>query len=588
VSVTAPGTKRETRLRGVPASPLIAIGRAISIDSSSSSAPLRRIEPEEIEIEIDRFDRALQVAENELREVQTRFTSVSPGDPSLIVLAHLLILRDPLLVDGTRARIKNDQLSADSALRQTLAGLARSFDSIGDDYLRARKSDVSFVGERLFRILAGDEPTPEAPGPDAIIITHDLSPADAAALRGQVAGFATESGGSTSHTAIVARALELPAVVGVKDLCQVAAVGDTVVVDGLRGEVLVNPSPRKLAEYEARRAQYQALGREFAKVRDLPAETPDGQRFLLLANLELVDEVPGIRAHGAEGVGLFRTEFLYMNRDGLPTEKEHLAFARETLAAASPFPVTFRTLDLGGDKLIDPDHFAGEGLGAMRLRAIRLCLQRPEIFTPQLRGLLRASPGHAARLMFPLITGLGEFRAARAFVEGVRENLGAEGVDIPPIPIGAMIETPAAVLVADVLAREANFFCVGTNDLIQYTLAVDRADEAVAHYYRPLHPAILRMLKWIIDAARAANIPASVCGEMAGEPLYTPILMGLGFREFSMNASAIPAVKHVIRNLPLADATALSLRLLALNTVQENESLVRAFMKERFPALVAA
>lgn len=582
------GPKRELRLRGVPASPSIAIGRAVSLDDPARGEPLRRIEPDETSFELERFDRARERAEVELREIQARFTSVHPGDPSMIVVAHQLILRDPLLVDGTRTKIKQDLLAAESALRLVLLSLERSFDSIGDPYLRSRKSDVTFVGDRLFRILAGDEPTPEALGLDAIVVSSDLSPADAAALRGRAAGFATESGASTSHTAIIARALEMPAVVGVAGLCEVAAVGDLLIVDGLRGEVWVNPSPRKLVEYEARRARQLALGREFAANRDLPAETPDGRRYHLYANLELIEDVSGIRSHGAEGVGLFRTEFLYMNRADLPSEDEHLALGQDVLRTASPHPVTFRTLDLGGDKLIDPEHFAGEGFGAMRLRGIRLCLKRPDIFTPQLRGLLRAASEGSARLMFPLITGVAEFRAARGFVEGVRAALLAEGYEVPHIPIGAMIETPAAVLIADVLAQDASFFCVGTNDLIQYTLAVDRGDEEVATYYRPLHPAILRMLKATADAARAANIPASVCGEMAGDPLYTAVLMGLGFQELSMNASAIPAVKHVIRNLPQADASALALRLLAISTVDENETLVGSFMRERFPSLFGA
>jgi phosphotransferase system enzyme I (PtsI) len=582
------GVKREQRLRGIPASPPLAIGRVYFFDRKTSQPPPRRLEPEEIPGELSRFDAALAAAEAELSELQERFGRDHRGDHSLILDAHRMMLRDPLLVEGTRERISGELLAAEWALRRTLAEIQRAFDAISDDYLRARKSDVDFVGERILRCLAGGGAV-EGIGRDAVVVAADIGPADVVSLSHQrILGLATAIGGQTSHTAIVARALEIPAVVGVDGLIDAAAEGDLVIVDGLRGEVILNPTPQRLAETEARRARYLAFGREILKNRDLPARTTDGAQVVLRANVELDEETPSVLIYGAGGVGLYRTEFLYMNRQTLPTEEEHLAMAKAALEHVAPHPITFRTLDLGGDKRIDPAAFAGEGVFAMGLRAIRLCLQQPEIFRAQLRGLLLASAYGPMRIMFPLITGVAEFRDARAIVEAVREELAAEGYDLPPVPLGAMVETPGAVLVADALAREADFLCVGTNDLIQYTLAVDRADEAVAEYYRPLHPAILRMLKATVEAGRSAKIPVSICGEMAGEPMYAAILLGLGFDEMSMNAASVPAVKHVIRSLSYADAVIFTRRILSLPTSREVEALVEAFMRARFPELFSA
>jgi phosphotransferase system enzyme I (PtsI) len=401
-----------------------------------------------------------------------------------------------------------------------------------------------------------------------------------------VGGFVTEAGAKTSHTAIVARALEVPAVVGVGKLTSLVGRGDWVVVDGMRGVVVVNPTPGERAEYEAARARWRATEEDLLRTRDLPARTKDDVTVRVAGNIEFVEEVPSLLSHGGEAIGLYRTEFLFLGRTDLPSEEEHYQNYRKVLEAVAPRPVTIRTFDLGGDKLPVGMRMAADN-PALGLRAIRYCLRQPEMFRTQLRALLRASVHGNLKIMFPMISGVAELRAARRALEEARAELEREKVKMKEeVPVGIMIELPSAALIADRLAAECDFFSIGTNDLIQYTIGIDRQNKDVAYLYKPLHLAVLRMLDIVCAAGREAGIPVSMCGEMAGEPVNALVLIGLGVSELSMNGPSIPLVKRVIRAAKAGDGRALVARLLALTTADDIEREVKAEMARRFPGLL--
>jgi phosphotransferase system enzyme I (PtsI) len=428
-----------------------------------------------------------------------------------------------------------------------------------------------------------DEPPPEG----AIIVARDLSPADTALLlhERKVAAFVTDLGTQTSHTAIVARALGVPAVVGVARASLTANRGDWIAVDGGRGTVLLNPSPEERQGYETARQRYLAHERELLATRDLPATTLDGVTVRLVGNIEFAEEVESLLAHGGEGVGLYRTEFLYMGRSDLPDEEEHYQNYRRILESLAPRPVTIRTFDLGADKLPAgmKSHAENPALG---LRALRYCLRQPDLFRTQLRGLLRAAPHGNLKIMFPMVSGVAELREARRFLDDVAGELRSEGTAVTVPPVGIMVELPSAALIADRLSRECAFLSIGTNDLIQYTLAIDRQNKDVAYLYRPLHLAVLRTLQMICEAGRRAGIPVSMCGEMAGEPFYALVLLGLGLSELSMNGPSVPLVKRVVRAARAADGQELLRRLLELTAAADIERAVRDEMAARFPGLL--
>jgi phosphotransferase system enzyme I (PtsI) len=427
----------------------------------------------------------------------------------------------------------------------------------------------------------------ETPPEGAIIVAHDLSPADTALLLHdrKVGAFVTDAGAKTSHTAIVARALEVPAVVAVGRITALADRGDWIVVDGARGVVIINPTPGERADYEVARERFLDHERELLRTRDLPATTQDELTVRLAGNIEFAEEVPSLLSHGGEAVGLYRTEFLYLQRERLPTEEEHYLDARRILEALAPRPVTIRTFDLGGDKLPAGlrSHAENPALG---LRAIRYCLRQPDMFRAQLRGLLRASPHGNLKLMFPMISGIAELRAAKRAMMDVRDELKREGLEVPIPPVGIMIELPSAAMISDRLAAESDFFSIGTNDLIQYTIGIDRQNKDVAYLYKPLHLAVVRLLKLVCDNAATAGIPVSMCGEMAGEPMNALVLIGLGVTEFSMNGPSIPLVKRVIRAARAEDGRALAQRVLALTSADEIEREVKHEMTRRFGALL--
>jgi len=578
----------EIRKRGAGASPGIAIGRAYVVDRRKLKVPKRHVNSEEIDIEIARFRAAIAESDGQLERIKNKLVAREGEDHFHILEAHQLMLHDEHVVDETIRRIREDHINAEWALRRTVEQIKHIFDAIEDDYFRERRSDIDFVGDRILRNLLGEEEGPVAPPPDAVVVANDLSPGDTSQLhRAAVAALVTDAGGKTSHTAIIARAHEIPAVVGLEDVTNAVGNGDLVIVDGGAGLVIVNPEPQTVAHYRARARREAAIGEALLANRDLPAETIDGHRVHLFANVDVVEELEGAKQHGAEGVGLFRTEFLFLTKVDIPTEDEHYQYARSVVEQLGGKVATFRTFDLGGDK-VGPagTSLVREANPALGLRSIRISLsaQGRPLFLQQLRGLLRASAHGPLRIMFPMVSGVAEIREAKAAVEECKEDLRARGEPFDPaIKVGVMIEMPSVALIADMVAPEVDFFSIGTNDLIQYTLAIDRVNEHVSYLYKPLHPAILRIIRYVADAGREHRVPVAMCGEMAGDPLFALILLGLGLEELSMNAVAIPVVKSVVRASTFEEAQRLADHALTLATPDEIEELVRDHMAKRFP-----
>ncbi len=575
---------------GVGAAAGIAVGRAFIVDRRRVRTPKYHLEPDALDGEVLRLETALKLSEHQLDHIYEKLKADgSAGEEHLLILeAHRLMLRDEMLVTGVRSLIRDDAINAEWAIRRTVRKIKKIFDEIDHEYFRERRGDVDFVGDRIVRNLMGQVvDVDETPPEDSVVIAHDLSPADTVMLgRTPIQGIVTDVGTATSHSAIVARALGIPAVVGTGDITERAGQGDVVVVDGTHGVAILSPTPDEIDNY--RRARNQHLAQEAALLanRDLPARTSDGHRIHLYGNIEFTREVPVVCDHGGEGIGLYRTEFLYLGRRDLPTEDEHYEAYSEILEALAPQPVTIRTFDLGGDKV----PYTGrkrEPNPAMGLRALRLCFKEPKILEVQLRALLRASVHGNLSIMFPMVSGVGELRRAIAMVDQARTDLTAEGIEVSPaVKVGTMIELPSAVAVADQLATECDFFSIGTNDLIQYTLGIDRQNRDVAYLYRPLHLAVLRLIKQVVEAGHAAGIPVAICGEMAGDPALAPVLLGLGVDRLSMNAATIPLVKHVIRSVSLAECTSLVDEACALRTSDEIERFVRDEVQARFPDLL--
>jgi phosphoenolpyruvate-protein phosphotransferase (PTS system enzyme I) len=575
----------ETVRKGTAAAPGIAIGRAYLMDRRRLKVPKRHILADEIDAEIERFHRALDASDRQLERIKDKIEARF-DDHYNIITAHQLILHDEHLVDETIRNIRDRGVNAEWALRKTVEHIRGVFDSIEDDYFRERRSDVEFVGERVLRNLMGRD-TLVTPPPDAIVVAYDLSPADTAQFyRAAVAGLATDAGGNTSHTAIIARAHEIPAVVGLEDITAVVGNGDLIVIDGTNGVVVLNPSPETVALYRERARLEAAQGVALLQNVDLPATTKDEIRIALVANIDHEDEIRGALAYGAEGVGLFRTEFLYLTGGRIPDENDQFRHACSVIESMGARPVTFRTMDLGADKMavFMPDlHEANPALG---LRSIRLCMSTPvrPLFKQQLRGLLRAAENANMRIMFPMISGVRELDLALEVLAEVKDELVRDGIPFgQDTKVGIMIEMPSAAMVADHLARRVDFFSIGTNDLIQYTLAVDRVNEHVAYLYDAMHPALLRLIDMVVRAAATAGIPVGLCGEMAGDMNVVPLLLGLGLRELSMNAVAIPQVKQVIRSASVRELRTLATQALELPSGPEVKELVWTYLQRAKP-----
>jgi phosphotransferase system enzyme I (PtsI) len=576
--------------RGIGVSPGIAVGKALVLEMRRPRAKREVLDPARIPLEVSRLQQALETSRRQILEIQERIAREIGPQYARIFDAHLLILEDRLLVEEVTARIRDQQVNVEYAVQEVLEPIRQALSRVEDGYLRERRTDVDDVGDRLLRNLLGQRASfpVERPG-ETIVFAHDLSPSDTVQLHKEaILGVATETGGRTSHSAIMARSLEIPAVVGVEEICAHVRNQDPVILDGIEGLVILAPDRETLAHYHARRQQLEYAGRALHKLGALPAETQDGYRVRVTANIEFPEELSAVRAHGAEGIGLYRTEFLYLNRPDLPAEAEHVAVYRAVAAEMHPRPTIIRTLDFGGGKLASAIQLAAEENPSLGLRAIRLCLHRPDLFRTQLRAILRASAFGTLRIMYPMISGVAELRAANAILEEVKAELRSQGIAFDPeIQVGAMIEIPSAAVTADLLAREVDFFSVGTNDLIQYALAIDRINEQVAYLYEPLHPAVLRMLRNVVSAAHNEGIWVSMCGEMASDPLHGLLLVGLGFDELSMTPGSIPLLKRIIRSVTYGQAAEAAQRVFGCATAQEVERLLRQEMRERFPEYFA-
>ncbi|MDK2924408.1 MAG: phosphoenolpyruvate-protein phosphotransferase system enzyme [Bacillota bacterium] len=566
--------------QGVGAAPGIAIGPAVVVKRSQgeiSSETGAAFDPRREEARLAEAERAVRAEIAALRERTERELG---AEQAAIFTAHLLMLEDPALVGEARRLIATEGLSAVMAVKRVVAELSATLAALSDEYLRERAADVRDVGERLLAYLTGTAGQELVLKEPAVVVGTDLTPSQTARLpKDKLLGLASAAGGRTSHVAILARSLGVPAVVGLGEawISEVRD-GDLLVVDGTQGLVLVNPDPAELAAWRRRQAQEKAERERLAALRSLPAVTRDGRRLELAANIGSPADVEVARASGAEGVGLLRTEFLYMDRSELPTEDEQFEAYRAVARAFSPQPVIIRTLDVGGDKDIPYLGLKREENPFLGLRAIRFSLARPDIFRTQLRAILRASSYGNVKVMFPMVAAPQEVRAARAHLEAVREELITAGAKVADkIEVGIMVEVPAAALAADLLAPEVDFFSIGSNDLIQYTLAADRHNERVAYLYEPFHPAVLRLIERTISAAHGAGIWAGMCGELAGDPLAAPLLLGLGLDEFSMAAGSIPVVKERLRSLSYEEAQGLARVALSLPDAEA----VRALLTER-------
>ena len=554
----------EHRLSGLPVSPGIAIGPAHIGDGGDLPVYESHVAETEIEAERDRFAEAVAVSIKQLRKLKTKASGLPESaaeEVGYLLDAHLAMLSNSRLVRGVDQRITRARINAERAVQIEINEIAQSFATMRDPYLAARIEDIRVVGARLIRnLIKKPYVAYSAVAAGAVILAEELSPADTALMDPQrIAGFATVFGGAESHTAIVARALGLPAVLAVSSLLERTQAGDTVVIDGTDGIVIIDPSAETIRDYEERREAFRRERRHLARLRKLPAVTRDEVEITLEANLELPIELQQALANGAMGLGLVRSEFLYMSRDDLPDEEEQYAIFSALVRGMDGKPVTVRTFDLGGEKIARSltGHSAEATNPALGLRAIRLSLHDRRLLDPQLAAMLRAASVGPLRILLPMISTAGEIRRVRDALEQVARRLRRRGVRLPKAlpPLGAMIEVPGAALAADALAAEADLFAIGTNDLVQYTLAIDRGDEQVANLYNPLHPAVLRLIQFAIEAALRRGMPISVCGEMAGEPRFSALLLGLGLRNLSMAPRNIPRVKQRIRSLDMVAAT---------------------------------
>ena len=580
--------KGTTILKGIGVSPGIAIGKAYVLDrfDAKKISRYRLDESKLVAREIRRFRKALKESEKQLLEIKKKLGDYEGIEPLYIIDVHIMILKDRMLINDTIQNIKDKSINAEWALRITIDKYREIFNKVEDDYLRERISDVEYTGQRILENLVGKKhKTISDIGEDVIIVARDLSPADTAQMKVEkILGFATDIGGKTSHTAIVAKSIEIPAVVGLEKVVREVRNDDEIIIDGISGFVIVNPDPDILRRYEDKKKHYQTIEENLLQYADLPAITKDNYRVEIGANIEFVEEIPSAVAHGADGVGLFRTEYIYINREQLPTEDEHFFSYKSVIEGMGIKWSTIRTFDLGGDKFFSDPRLPREMNPQMGLRAIRFCLREVELFKVQLRAILRASAFGKTRFLFPMISGVGEFRDVKKIFNEVKDTLLAEGTPIgEDIEVGIMIEIPSAVMVADELAREADFFSIGTNDLIQYTLAIDRINERVSYLYEPLHPAVLKLIKRVVDAGHKAGIKVAMCGEMAGEPAYTMILLGLELDELSINPLAIPRVKKIIRGSSMWESKELLRKVMTFSTAAETEEFVRNYMTQRFP-----
>ncbi len=559
----------------------IAIGSAHILQRGTLEITPRSIEQTEIQAEIDRFKDAICCARRRLHSIREKIPDNTRSDIIAFIDTHLLMLNDAALVEVPINLITEHAYGAEWALQLQKESLVQVFDTMDDPYLRTRKDDVEHVVNQIQMALHEQDEEEEENLTGKVILAQDLTPADTIVMRHQgIAAFITEFGGPMSHTAILARSLGIPAVVGVPSITRILRQGELIVVDGERGVVLADADQRTLKYY--RRNIHAAADQATQRLSLIgkPATTKEGIRVALMANIELPEDIEVTRVLGADAVGLYRTEFLYMNREGMPDEEEHYQTYRAVIEGLNGIPITIRTLDLGADKQVDGCTVTASCNPALGLRAIRLCLKEPKMFQPQIRAILRAAVHGPVRIMIPMLSNLQEVRKLKAIISETKKALAADGLDFADdIPIGGMIEVPAAALSADAFSRELDFLSIGTNDLIQYTLAVDRVDEEVNYLYDPLHPAILRLIQIVIKAGKSAGIPVSMCGEMAGDPRYIPLLIGMGLREFSMQPGSLLIAKECLLSLNSAKLAKQTRKLMKRLDEPRHEALLHKICK---------
>jgi len=574
--VSPPGGAQKTAtLRGIAGSPGVAIGKAVVLGGNRAGYAHRPIADDEVPKEVHRYELAVDRAQQDLREMARRVADRRAE--SSILEAYVLMVGDETLAEAVRTQISGEHHCAEWAVASAIEAYASRLGAVNDPYLRERSHDVEFIGERLLRALGGrtSDRIPRLDGP-LIMVAHDLSPADTVGMVDEpVAGFVTEMGTRTSHTSIMARALEIPAVVGVADARTQITTGDLIIVDGIRGAVTVHPSGEALAEARERVDRYAAFSKGLQVARDRAPATQDGVPIKLRANVELPAEAILARDQGAEGIGLYRTEFLYIDRISPPSEDEQYDVFRVVVEAMRPRPVTLRTFDIGGDKFASSFKVPPEMNPMLGLRAVRLALSRPDVFLAHLRAMVRASAHGDVKIMVPMVSSLLELRQVRELLKRAQEEVRARGQAFAEhIELGVMIEVPAAAVIVDLFAEEAAFLSLGTNDLIQYALAVDRTSQSLAYLASPFHPSVLRMISGVVRAGEAWARPVSVCGAMASDPLASILLLGLGVRELSMEAAAIPEIKETLHRVTLGEAEAAAAEALTLRTAEEIEALL--------------
>jgi len=581
--------REEKRFQGLGVSPGIARGTVFVYRTDEEDIPVRRITEADMPGEIARFEAALIQTRTQILEMQQKIAEAIGSKDASIFDAHLLVVEDRTLIDEVLRTLARDQFNVEHVFQNVANRYAQTLSEIDDPYLRERALDINDVARRVLHNLLGKMNRSLASMDAAhILVAHNLTPSDTAQLnRTLVLGFATDVGSRTSHTAIMARSMSIPAVVGLHNVSTELATGDQVLLDGYNGLLIVNPNDQTLWEYGELEIKKEAVEETLEQLRETMSTTRDGRHVILSANIELPEEMDNVRTSGAEGVGLYRTEFFYINKPSLPGEEEQYESYRRVAESALPYNVIIRTLDLGGDKFMSALELPEEMNPFLGWRAIRFCLENVSIFKTQLRAILRASAVGNLKMMYPMISGIGELRRANSLLEECKQELRNEGKPFDEnMEVGAMIEVPSAAVTADLLAREVAFFSIGTNDLIQYSIAVDRVNERIAHLYEPTHPAIMRLIKMVVDAAHAHNRWVGVCGEMASEVLFTPLLLGLGVDELSTGPALVPRVKRAVQSLDIGECLQLWEEVRHLETSEEVAARCQDVAQRYYPELL--
>ena len=579
-------SSKELVVQGIAASKGIAYGQVFIYIQSNVEVPNYNVGAEKRIEEISRFEQALLVTRQQVQKIQNEVAKNLGSEEAAIFDAHLLVLEDQALISETIREFEETAKNIETCFNAVAKRYIQAFSEIDDEYLRERASDLRDVTQRVLQNLLGQSSANLSHLIDKrIVIANDVTPSDSASIdRSQALAIVTDTGSKTSHAVIVARSMKIPAIVGVRDLTKTAREGDWAIVDGYEGIIILNPTEQTLFRYGQIRRQKNSFEQRVQSSTNLPAVTTDGVSVHLMANIEKVDETGLVKENGAEGVGLMRTEYLYLNSSRIPSEMEQFVAYKTVAEALAPHPVVIRTLDLGGDKAMagNPDLFPKEDNPFMGFRAIRFCLEHSQIFKDQLRAILLASAFGNIKIMYPMISGSEELARANALLDECKAELRARDQAFnESIEVGSMIEIPSAAITSDILARQCKFFSVGTNDLIQYLIAIDRVNDRIAHLYEPSHPAVVRMLKLIVDEAHKAGIPVAVCGEMAGDPVYTTLLLGLGIDELSMTPPLLPSVKFLVRAMSMADARELAAKALTMDSAKDIYALCDAFYRQR-------